>query len=187
MRYFETKRESPFSHSTKLPQTNQLETKIVLRLTMACPVVLNIFFVHSLAELLAPTPIIVNAVCPGLAYSDLGRDLTGFAAFLDWLLRALLAWTTEESGRQLVYAAVGVSGSGRGDRGDEGAERLRGAYLDLTEVTEPSHHVLGEDGKRRRDKLWVSIASQSCRVGLLNDVCTERPRQGAFQGRRSGA
>lgn len=60
----------------------------------------------------------------------------------------LLARTTEEGGRQLVWAAVGVPEGGTMDG-------LRGAYINISEVNEPADFVLGEQGNKWEDKLWV--------------------------------
>lgn len=62
----------------------------------------------------------------------------------------LLARPTEEGGRQLVYAAVGSP---------KNPEDLKGAYINLHRVDEPSDFVVGAEGKKREDKLWVSWIS----------------------------
>lgn len=116
---------------------------------------LNMFFVRSLAELLKGSPVVVDTVDPGYCYSDLRRSFSGVRSVIDWLMEKLFAWTSEQGGRQLVYAAVGSA---------EDPDKLHGAYLDLTEVTEPSDHVLGEDGKRRGDKLWGDLIRELSKV-----------------------
>lgn len=68
-----------------------------------------------------------------------------------WVLEKLLAWQTEEGSRQLVWAAVGVPGGGQGS-----LDKLKGAYINLASIQEPSDFVLGEEGKKREAKLWVS-------------------------------
>ena len=62
-------------------------------------------------------------------------------------MEASFARTTEEGSRQFVYAAVG---------GADKVDEMRGQYIDLHEVTEATDFVLGEEGKKRQDKLWVS-------------------------------
>lgn len=63
------------------------------------------------------------------------------------LIEGSFARTTEEGSRQFVYAAVG---------GADNVDEMRGQYIDLHEVAGSADFVLGEDGKRRQDKLWVS-------------------------------
>lgn len=67
-----------------------------------------------------------------------------------WLFEKLLARTTEEGSRQLVWAAVGTPKGG-----EESLDKLRGAYVNLADIDEPSDFMLGEKGKKREDKLWV--------------------------------
>lgn len=108
--------------------------------------VLNVFFTHSLQELLKDTPVIVNTVNPGYCYSELRREWTGIRGAIDWLMEKALARSTEAGARQFVYAAVGSA---------DDPDKLRGAYLNIHRIDEPSDHVIGEAGKRRRDILWV--------------------------------
>ncbi|KAF8163976.1 hypothetical protein BJ912DRAFT_1097089 [Pholiota molesta] len=61
------------------------------------------------------------------------------------MIKTALARTTEEGSRQLIWAAIGHE-----DKKDE----LRGAYISLAEVSEPSDFVLSEQGKIAQDKLW---------------------------------
>ncbi|KAF6753523.1 short-chain dehydrogenase [Ephemerocybe angulata] len=116
---------------------------------------LVIFFTQSLAELLKDTPVIVNTVNPGYCYSELSRTYTGIKVVVEWVIKKILGRSTENGSRQLVYAAVG---------GAEDPDRLRGAYLNLYAVNEPSDHMLGEEGKSRRDKLWKDLIYELTRV-----------------------
>ncbi len=126
--------------------------------------VLNVFFVRALNSHLKSQDIIVNTVNPGLCYSELLRDARG----LDWLYFAvfqkLLARQTEEGSRQLVWAAVGAPNGG-----EDSLDKLRGAYINLAEINEPADFVLGEEGKKREDKLWVS--HRKTNLGPSADVC----------------
>jgi NAD(P)-dependent dehydrogenase (short-subunit alcohol dehydrogenase family) len=112
--------------------------------------VLNVFFTRSLSNLLQNTPVTVNCVNPGLCISNIRRDFTGLMLVVDWFMTKLLARPTEEGGRQLVYAAVGSP---------KNPEDLKGAYINLHRVDEPSDFVVGAEGKKREDKLWVSWIS----------------------------
>lgn len=58
-----------------------------------------------------------------------------------------LARTAEAGSRQLVWAAIG---------GEDKLDALRGAYVSLAQISEASNYVIGEQGKKDSDKLWVS-------------------------------
>ena len=109
---------------------------------------LNVFFTRSLASLLKGTPVIVNCVNPGFCFSELAREATGVIAFLVWFIQTLLARSSEQGSRQLVYASVGS---------EENLDHLHGGYINLHRVDEPSDFVLGDAGNKRQDKLWVSF------------------------------
>jgi hypothetical protein len=91
--------------------------------------------------------LIVDTVNPGFCYSEIRRDMKSL--FMT-IFEKLVARTAEEGGRQLVWAAVGVPEGAEGSLDD-----LRGAYINLTEVNEPAEFVLGEQGKKWEDRLWV--------------------------------
>lgn len=63
-------------------------------------------------------------------------------------MEKVLARTTEEGSRQIVWAAVANE-----DKKDE----LQGAYITLSEISEPSNFVISEEGKHAQDRLWVSF------------------------------
>jgi len=50
--------------------------------------------------------VIINAVNPGLCYTELNRNLDGGTAMAMKVMKALLAWTAEEGSRTEVYATV---------------------------------------------------------------------------------
>ena len=56
-----------------------------------------------------------------------------------WLRKILLARTTEQGSRQLIWACIGVT---------DNVDQLRGAYISSMQVREPSDSVLSEEGKR---------------------------------------
>ncbi|KAF6763182.1 short-chain dehydrogenase [Ephemerocybe angulata] len=116
---------------------------------------LNVFFAQSLAELLKDTPVIVNSLNPGYCYSELRRSFSGVKAMVDCLMEKVLAHTTEAGSRSLVYAAVG---------GAEDPEKLRGAYLNINTPTEPADAVIGEEGRKRQDKLWADLIAELSKV-----------------------
>ncbi|KAJ2919411.1 hypothetical protein MD484_g1049, partial [Candolleomyces efflorescens] len=122
---------------------------------------LNIFFARSLADLLKDTPVVVNCVNPGLCKSELRRSFSGIIVFLTSLMESALGRTAEEGGRQFVWAAVG---------GPDNVDLLRGAYINIYEVQEPSNYIIGQKGQRRQDKLWASLIEELSKID-------ERPKR----------
>jgi retinol dehydrogenase 12 len=83
-------------------------------------------------------------------------------------MEKLLAMTTEEGGRQLVWAAVGGSGSTREE------EKLKGGYVSFGEVVEPSDYSMSEEGLKVEEKYWVSTMNDESISQLLMLVFLER-------------
>ncbi len=67
----------------------------------------------------------------------------------DYVMEKVFALSTEEGSRQLVYAAVGGSGS------PEEEERHKGGYVSFNRVQEPSDFVVSEEGVKLQEKFWV--------------------------------
>ncbi|PFH48618.1 hypothetical protein AMATHDRAFT_65010 [Amanita thiersii Skay4041] len=109
---------------------------------------INVFFIRALNAHLKNRSIIVNTVNPGYCYSELRRGFAGFTAIFDWVLERLIALTTEEGSRQLVWAALG-----------ESDQELGGAYISKSTVVEPSDFVIGEKGKKVQEQLWRETIS----------------------------
>ena len=107
---------------------------------------LNVFFARGLSERLRDKPIIVNAVNPGFCHSALRRNITGLMAWPMRLWELILARSTEQGGRQLIWACIG---------GKDNIDQLRGAYISSMHVQEPSDFVVSEEGKVAQTKLWV--------------------------------
>ncbi|KAK0443701.1 uncharacterized protein EV420DRAFT_1576207 [Desarmillaria tabescens] len=113
----------------------------------------NVLFARAL-QLHVPStpPITVNSVNPGLCFSNLlsssGIPLDSEEAKAIRKMQEELAFTTEEGSRQLVYAAVG-------SLDDE--EKLRGKYIQMSEVVEESDFAISEDGKIVQDKVWEEM------------------------------
>lgn len=62
------------------------------------------------------------------------------------MMEKALARTSEEGGRQLVWAAVGGEGN---------EDETRGAYISACRVEEPSDILLGEEGQKLQNRVWV--------------------------------
>ena len=110
-------------------------------------IVLNVFFARGLSERLRDKPLIVNTVNPGFCHSELLRNSTGLKAWIIWLAKIVLARSTEQGGRQLIWACIG---------GKDDIDQLRGAYISSMRVQEPSDFVVSEEGKHAQTKLWVN-------------------------------
>ena len=110
-------------------------------------IVLNVFFARGLSERLCDKPLIVNAVNPGFCYSALRRNITGLRALTTWLMELVMARTSEQGSRQLIWACIG---------GKDNVDQLRGAFISSMRVQEPSDFVINEEGQRAQTKLWVN-------------------------------
>jgi len=111
---------------------------------------LNVFFVRELTKRLpANSPVIMTAVNPGYCKSELGRNLSPVFHMLGKIVQALLARTTEEGSRQLVWAAVG--GVGR-------EFELRGGYVNRANLQEVSDYTLSDEGAAMQTRLWDESA-----------------------------
>ncbi|KAJ3507601.1 hypothetical protein NLJ89_g6210 [Agrocybe chaxingu] len=109
---------------------------------------LNVLFTRALADRLRDEPLIVDTVNPGYCYSGLRRGLSGVRGVLNWIMDLVLARSTEKGARQLVWAAVGAKGH---------EDRLRGAYINLAAVAEPSDYAVSKKGCGDQNKLWDNL------------------------------
>jgi len=66
-------------------------------------------------------------------------------------MKKLLARTTEQGSRQLIWACIG---------GKDNIDQLRGAYISSMQVREPSDSVVSEEGKRAQAKLWDALIDE---------------------------
>jgi hypothetical protein len=109
--------------------------------------VLNVFFVRELTKRLpANSPVIVTAVNPGYCKSEISRNFPFALRIFDSIGKVLLAWTTEQGSRQIVWAAVG--GAGR-------EFELRGGYVSKANVQEVSDYALSDEGGVVQTRVWV--------------------------------
>jgi retinol dehydrogenase 12 len=116
--------------------------------------VLNVFFVRELTKRLPEnSPVIVTAVNPGYCKSELRRNFPFALRIIDTIREFLLARTTEEGSRQLVWAAIG--GAGR-------ELELRGGFVDKANLEEVSDYVLSDEGVVVQTRLWVCEFSHIC-------------------------
>ncbi|KAF9450190.1 NAD(P)-binding protein [Macrolepiota fuliginosa MF-IS2] len=126
-------------------------TSQIMKARYADSKLLNVFFARALSNRVREQPVIVNVVHPGFCYSELRRDITSLGMRL---YEMMFAWTAEQGSRQLIWAAVGTP---KGD--NDTSNKLKGAYVGMADIDEPSDFVLGDEGKKREDKLWVDLIS----------------------------
>jgi retinol dehydrogenase 12 len=110
--------------------------------------VLNVFSVwESTKRLFASSLVIVTAINPGFCESQLARYTSPVYHTLDKIMQTLLARTTEEGSRQIVWVAVG--GAGR-------EFELRGGYVvNKADSEEVSDYALSDEGAAMQTRLWV--------------------------------
>ncbi|KAJ7121973.1 hypothetical protein C8R43DRAFT_1148794 [Mycena crocata] len=109
---------------------------------------LNVFFVRGLNARIGGAPLIVNAVNPGLCVSELRRDISGVAGFFMAIMVSILAFSTDEGSRRLVWGAVGLP---------EDPDKLRGEYLNQNRVEESSDFVISPEGQKFQDDTWNEL------------------------------
>jgi len=126
---------------------------------------LMFFFARGLSERLRDKTLIVNAVNPGFCHSELARHVTGLRAWTMWLWKIILARTTEQGSRQLIWACIG---------GKDNIEQLRGAYISAMEVREPSDSVISEEGKRAQTILWDALIDELVKKDLSVQEIVEK-------------
>ncbi|KAI9451774.1 hypothetical protein F5148DRAFT_1238224 [Russula earlei] len=107
---------------------------------------LNVLFVRELAKRLSQnSPVIVNAVNPGYCKSQLRRNMPLPVRVFDKIMEVLIARTTEEGSRQLLWAAVG--GAGR-------ESELRGGYVNKANLQDVSDYALSDEGVLVQRRIW---------------------------------
>tara|TARA_R110002003_G_scaffold206_8_gene15809 strand:- start:826 stop:1803 length:978 start_codon:yes stop_codon:yes gene_type:complete len=106
---------------------------------------LEVLAVREMCELHpAPTfPVTLNCVNPGLCHSELSRE----AGWGLWLMKLLLARTTEAGSRTLVHA--GSSG-----------QESHGQYLSDAKIVPPSVFVRSEEGKKTQKRVWDELIAK---------------------------
>ncbi|KIK34450.1 hypothetical protein CY34DRAFT_812909 [Suillus luteus UH-Slu-Lm8-n1] len=112
---------------------------------------LNVFFVRALTDRLqAITPLSVVAVNPGFCYSQLRRFWYEKPTYSPVkialaIMERLMAWTSEQGSRQLVFAAVS---------GQDNEENMKGGFVSYARLVEVTDFVLSDEGHRMQDTVW---------------------------------
>lgn len=107
---------------------------------------LEIFAIRAIAEKdgSSTAPVTINAVNPGLCHSELGRD---FPTVAFWLIKLVLARSTEVGSRTLVHAA------------SQGAA-THGKYLSDCHIKAPGAFVTSEEGRQAQSRVWDELAKK---------------------------
>lgn len=107
---------------------------------------LEVLGVRTIAEMhpASEYPVTVNCVNPGLCHSELGREAGGWTL---WIMKLLLARTTEYGSRTLVHA------------GASGAD-THGKYMSDCGIEEPSPFVRSKEGKEAQDRAWNELVQK---------------------------
>ena len=107
---------------------------------------LEVFVVRAMAEghPASDFPVTVNCVNPGLCHSELARD---YPTFGFWLMKLLLARSTEVGSRTLVHA------------GTQGAES-HGQYLSDCTIAAPAPLVTSKDGKQAQARVCAELVKK---------------------------
>jgi hypothetical protein len=152
---------------TKLPQWETANTFDTLNDTATQDIatrypeskLLEVFLVRELvAHLSATEPmVIVNMIDPGLCHSELARN----AGWGLWLLKLLLARTTEVGSRTLLHGA-------------SSGKETHGQYLDDAQVADDhiSAFVKSEDGQKAQKKIWKELGEKLEKIqpGIMQTI-----------------
>jgi NAD(P)-dependent dehydrogenase (short-subunit alcohol dehydrogenase family) len=104
---------------------------------------LEVFGVRAIAQAHPASvfPVTINCVNPGLCHSELARETPTFGF---WLIKLLLARSTEVGSRTLIHAGI------------QGAQS-HGQYLSDCEIAEPAPLVTSQKGKEAQDRVWAEL------------------------------
>ncbi|PBK65057.1 hypothetical protein ARMSODRAFT_1022491 [Armillaria solidipes] len=108
------------------------------------PKVLETARKHSETGVSSTVAIIVNSINPEFYPSGLRTSIPTDEAEAMRKEEEELCFATEERSRKLVYGAIGSLDD----------EKLRGKYIQMSEVVEESDFMISEDGKIVQDNVW---------------------------------
>ncbi|KAG2344848.1 short-chain dehydrogenase [Suillus weaverae] len=111
---------------------------------------LKVLFVRALTDRLQSiTPLSAVAANPGFCYSQLRRfwyeQPFSFAKMGLLIRERLLAWTSEQGSRQLIFAAVG---------GRDNEDNVKGGFVNRSRFVEVADFVLSDEGHKMQDTVW---------------------------------
>lgn len=125
---------------------------------------LEVFFVRELVEKIksgshAQESVIINLVNPGLCHSELTRNVTGIMAIMMYVMKLLLARTTEVGSRNLVAGACAGPES-------------NGKYMLDCKIGEPSPFVKSEEGGRTQKRVYKELIDvlEGIQAGISKNI-----------------
>ncbi|KAK5199133.1 hypothetical protein LTR96_003497 [Exophiala xenobiotica] len=118
---------------------------------------LEVLVVREIAPKMADSGVVLNYLNPGLCHSELARE----AGWGLWIMKLLLARSTEVGSRTLVAAAVAGPGS-------------HGKYM-TDAVVDDSHlspFVRSDDGKAAEKKVWTELSEilETVQPGVTKNI-----------------
>ncbi|KAF1355426.1 putative short-chain dehydrogenase [Delphinella strobiligena] len=120
---------------------------------------LDVLTVRELCQKIIPQPypVTLNTVNPGFCNSSLAREMEGNWGM--WLMKKILARSTEVGSRTLVIAAL----AGR---------ETHGEYLSDGVIAETAPLVRSEEGKRAQARVWKELSGklEAIQPGILNNI-----------------
>ncbi|CAD0084109.1 unnamed protein product [Aureobasidium vineae] len=157
---------SEVHHWTDLPERKKgdsifdtLATPELSEMGVRYPVskLMDVFCTRALVEKTTSSyPVTMNTMNPGFCYSELSREMSGFAF---QLMYKLLARTTEVGSRTLVAAALA-------------SHDTHGQYMSDCLVEPPSKFVRSEEGKRTQERVWAELSAklEEIQPGILKNI-----------------
>jgi retinol dehydrogenase-12 len=103
------------------------------------------------AHLPSTLPLVVDMVDPGHCYSGVRRNVTSVQRMLFSVMDFVLARSTPEGAKTLVWAAT----AGHDDVATR--DSLKGAYIGDCQISEPSDFLFTAEGTESEKRVWVSL------------------------------
>lgn len=103
--------------------------------------------------------VIINTVNPGLCHSSLQRHSEGLIGAVFYVMKLVLARTTEVGSRNFVAAA-------------SAGEESHGQYMSECAVTEPSDFVRSKEGKLTQERVFKELMEilEKLQPGITGNV-----------------
>jgi NAD(P)-dependent dehydrogenase (short-subunit alcohol dehydrogenase family) len=125
---------------------------------------LEILTVRELAERMRSGPhadeqVVLNTVNPGLCHSSLSRTSTGLLGVAFFVVKFLLARTTEVGSRNFIFAA-------------DAGELSHGQYISDCGVTNTSEFVRSAEGKETQDRVFKELIAilEKLQPGITGNI-----------------
>jgi len=133
----------------KAPNTfDELDNQSTANMSQRYPTskLLEVLVVREIAPKLNGSGVVLNMLNPGLCHSSLSRNTAGLQGIIFWLMKAVLARSTEVGSRTLVAGAAADE--------DSHGEYMHDAMV-ADEAVSP--FVKSEDGKKASQKIWAEL------------------------------